>query len=158
MTNNNHAPEKGGFLSFSIGSLEQLKELAEKVASCLKGNEVILLQGDLASGKTTFTRFLVSALDPSAGEDVSSPTFSIMNVYETENFPVYHIDLYRVKQFDISDFVGNGLIIIEWANRDTVEDNLPYLFISIDTKGDKRVFNITGSEKLIRCLKGYFPQ
>lgn len=99
-----------------IVDLEGLKKLAEKLAAELKGNEVIFLIGDLGTGKTTFTRFLVQALKPTEEVRVTSPTFAVMNVYPTRKGEVYHLDLYRVKNFDITDFEGEGILLIEWAD------------------------------------------
>ena len=99
-----------------IVDLEGLKKLAEKLAAELKGNEVIFLIGDLGAGKTTFTRFLVQALKPTEEVRVTSPTFAVMNVYPTQKGEVYHLDLYRVKNFDITDFEGEGILLIEWAD------------------------------------------
>jgi len=70
-------------MKIKINSLKELENFAKKLAKCLKGNEIILLKGNLAAGKTTFTRYLVSSIDPSAEDQVTSPTFSIMNEYET---------------------------------------------------------------------------
>ena len=99
-----------------IVDLEGLKKLAEKLAAELKGNEVIFLIGDLGAGKTTFTRFLVQALKPTEEVRITSPTFAVMNVYPTQKGEVYHLDLYRVKNFDITDFEGEGILLIEWAD------------------------------------------
>ncbi|WP_457627138.1 tRNA (adenosine(37)-N6)-threonylcarbamoyltransferase complex ATPase subunit type 1 TsaE, partial [Persephonella sp.] len=87
---------------FRISSLQELQEFAKRLSECLRGNELILLKGNLAAGKTTFTRFLVSAIDSDAGEEVNSPTFSVINEYETSRYPVFHVDLYRVKKFDLT--------------------------------------------------------
>ncbi|HHG73527.1 MAG TPA: tRNA (adenosine(37)-N6)-threonylcarbamoyltransferase complex ATPase subunit type 1 TsaE [Persephonella sp.] len=140
----------------NIDSLNQLKSFALNLSKCLKGNEVILLKGDLAAGKTTFTRFLVSAVDPEAEDQVSSPTFSVMNEYETSRFPVYHIDLYRVKDFDFSDVLGHGLVVVEWAEKMIDVDDYPVIFIDIKIVNEnKRVFNIEtrNADYLNECLK-----
>jgi len=95
--------------------LEGLKKLAKRLAGELKGKEVIFLKGDLGAGKTTFTRFLVEALKPPRGVLVRSPTFTVMNVYPTSKGEVYHLDLYRVKEFDVTDLLDRGILIVEWA-------------------------------------------
>ena len=96
--------------------LKGLKQLAEKLAKKLKGNEVIFLIGDLGAGKTTFVKFLVEALKPKEEYEVRSPTFAVLNEYPTEKGSVYHADLYRVKNFDFTDFEGSGILLIEWAD------------------------------------------
>ncbi len=139
-----------------ISSLDQLKSFALDLSKCLEGKEIILLKGDLAAGKTTFTRFLVSAIDPESEDQVSSPTFSVMNEYETSRFPVYHIDLYRVKDFDFSDVLGHGLIVVEWADKITNLGNYPVVFIDIDIVDEnERIFKVEtkNADYLEECLK-----
>jgi len=99
-----------------IVDLEGLKKFAQDLAKELKGNEVIALIGDLGAGKTTFTRFLVQALEPLEDIPVRSPTFAVINEYPTKKGTVYHADLYRVKNFDFTDYEGNGILIVEWAD------------------------------------------
>ncbi len=108
--------------------LRGLKELARKIASRLKGNEVIFLKGDLGAGKTTFVKFLVQALQPTEEVQVRSPTFAVMNVYPTRKCDVYHLDLYRVKRFDITDYLGSGILLVEWP--EYLEDIEPDVVIS----------------------------
>ncbi len=143
-------------LKVKINSLEDLKTFTEKLAECLKGNELILLKGNLASGKTTFTRYLVSSIDKEAEEEVNSPTFTVMNVYETKKFPVYHIDLYRVKDFDFTDILDTGVVIVEWAEEELLNiDNLPVMFIEIEPVGDtERILKIKhkNADYLINCI------
>ncbi|WP_457643852.1 tRNA (adenosine(37)-N6)-threonylcarbamoyltransferase complex ATPase subunit type 1 TsaE [Persephonella sp.] len=130
---------------FRISSLQELQEFAKRLSECLRGNELILLKGNLAAGKTTFTRFLVSAIDSDAGEEVNSPTFSVMNEYETSRYPVFHVDLYRVKKFDLTDVVGNGLVIVEWPDESLFEiEDVPVVGIE---------FEITGENERILRLK-----
>ncbi len=127
-----------------VSSVDELKSFAEKLSPCLKGNELILLIGDLGSGKTTFTKFLISAIDLKAGEEVSSPTFSVMNIYETEKFTVYHVDLYRVKEFDMSDIIGKGIVIVEWPDEEMNKfEEVPTIILKFDIHDeDKRIIEL----------------
>lgn len=143
-------------LQKKIKSINQLKDFAKNLSRCLKGNELLLLRGELAAGKTTFTRFLVSAIDPEAEDQVSSPTFSIMNEYETSKFPVYHIDLYRVGSFDFSDVLGHGLVIVEWADKSISVGDYPAVIIEIDVINEnERIFRIEtkNADYLSECIK-----
>ena len=94
------------------------EQLGEKLASVLHGKETIALFGDLGAGKTAFTRGLCSGLGITDG--VCSPTFAIVNAYQGK-FPVYHFDMYRITDLDdlfatgFYDYIGNGVIIIEWS-------------------------------------------
>ncbi|RUM48699.1 MAG: tRNA (adenosine(37)-N6)-threonylcarbamoyltransferase complex ATPase subunit type 1 TsaE [Hydrogenothermus sp.] len=145
--------KKEDVLKVHIKDLEDLYNFAKEFSKCLKGNELILLYGDLSAGKTTFTKALVSSIYKSLENEVNSPTFTVMNVYETPKFPIYHIDLYRVKEFDISDIVGNGLIIVEWANfQDFSGYDTPKIEIKIELKNDRRIFYINGNN-IEKCLK-----
>ena len=119
-----------------IVDLEGLKNLAKELAKTLKGNEVIFLKGELGAGKTTFTRFLVEALKPKEGTAVRSPTFAVLNEYETEKGTVYHADLYRVRNFDFTDYVGNGILLVEWA--DYLKDLKPDIVLEFEVLDENR--------------------
>jgi tRNA threonylcarbamoyladenosine biosynthesis protein TsaE len=110
-------------------SVRETEAIAAELARTLTGGEVIALYGDLGAGKTQFTRGLVKGL---GGEphDVSSPTFVLLNVYETPRLKMFHLDAYRVAGADDFDAIGfselleqNGVVVIEWPTR--VEDLLP---------------------------------
>lgn len=86
--------------------------------STLKG-DIFLLNGDIGSGKTTFSQFFINSLCPN--EKVSSPTFSIINEYDYSDFKIYHMDLYRIKNQDelfelgFEELIQNNVCLIEWA-------------------------------------------
>lgn len=124
---------------FVIANLEELDMFAQEFARNLKGNEIILLEGELGSGKTTFTKYLLKHLGVS--DDVVSPTFTLMNEYRGK-FDVYHIDMYRVDSFDISDIACKGLIIIEWPKGNYSGYGCPVFRISISLKDDVREFYV----------------
>ncbi len=127
---------------YKIDNLKSLDSFTKAISEKLKGNEIILLKGDLGAGKTTFTKYLLKNLG--VMEDVTSPTFTIMNHYETPKFDIYHIDMYRVEDFDISDLLGKGLIIIEWPkNLNDNLENMVDIKINVD-EYDSRIFEIKG--------------
>ena len=124
-----------------IKNLEELDKLTKEIAKNLKGNEIILLEGDLGAGKTTFTKYLLKNLG--VDEHITSPTFTIMNQYESPNFDIYHIDMYRVNGIDISDLIGKGLIIIEWSKFEVRCDGCKVIKINIETlEDDSRIFEV----------------
>ena len=124
-----------------VKNLEELDKLTKEIAKNLKGNEIILLEGDLGAGKTTFTKYLLKNLG--VDEDITSPTFTVMNQYESPNFDIYHIDMYRVNGIDISDLIGNGLIIIEWPKIGIRCDDCKIIKIKIEPlEDDSRIFEI----------------
>ena len=100
-------------------------ELGEKLGKVLNRGEAILLTGELGAGKTLLTKGVLNGLDFDIDE-VTSPSFTLVNLYKTQNFDVYHIDLWRLeKGADIALAVGldeiledeNAVVIIEWAER-----------------------------------------
>ncbi|KYC83102.1 tRNA (adenosine(37)-N6)-threonylcarbamoyltransferase complex ATPase subunit type 1 TsaE [Heyndrickxia sporothermodurans] len=117
---------------------DDTSSFAQKLAIKLKAKDVLLLEGDLGAGKTTFTKGI--ALGLGIRRNVSSPTFTIIKEYQG-NLPLYHMDVYRLQDsnedlgFD-EYFEGDGVTIVEWAH--VIEDQLPteYLSISIYRLGD----------------------
>lgn len=99
-------------------SIEDTYVLAEKIAKQLTGGEIVLLNGELGAGKTTFTKGLAKALGVT--ESVVSPTFMIMCEY-VGRLPLYHFDMYRIEEEDELEELGltdylyeNGVCVIEW--------------------------------------------
>lgn len=152
-------------MEYLVKSVEDTQKLAKFLAKFLEEEDVILLDGDLGAGKTTFTQSL--AKDLGIEEVVNSPTFSIVNEYEFNKGVLYHFDLYRIEEaeelFDIGFeeyFSKEGIIVIEWAEKFINEIPQPWLKIYI-TKEDEnsRIFKITGIgnkwEMLLEELKKY---
>ena len=96
-------------------------DIAASLAELLGPGDVVLLQGDLAAGKTFFTRHLVQELGTQ--DDISSPTYTIANIYQTKRCDVLHVDAYRLS--DAQEFHNLGLeeeiyrsiSVIEWGGR-----------------------------------------
>ncbi len=121
-------------------NLEQLDEVAQQIIKNLK-TKTLLFHGDMGAGKTTLIKALIKALG--SQDEVSSPTFSIVNEYELKDDKIYHFDLYRIKEaeeaynFGIEDYLDSGYWnLIEWP--DVIKDLLPSEFdiLSIDIKED----------------------
>jgi len=106
---------------FPLSNLSATNALAKNLAPTLRARDVVTLQGGLGAGKTTFVRALLKELGIS--EEVPSPTFTLVQTYETEKFPVYHFDLYRLKrpeeieELGFDDACADGLVLIEWPER-----------------------------------------
>ena len=111
--------------------------LAGKIADKCIGGEVILLNGDLGAGKTTFTKGLAEALGITAV--IKSPTFTLMKKYTQGRLPLYHFDLYRVEseeevyELGFDDYLENndGICVIEWnkfsgLNKNVININIAY--------------------------------
>jgi tRNA threonylcarbamoyladenosine biosynthesis protein TsaE len=119
-------------LSHSVADTEAI---AGELARSLSGGECIALHGDLGAGKTQFVRGLLKGL---GGEPrtVSSPTFVLLNVYDTGRLPLYHLDAYRVSGSDDFESIGftelldqGGVVVVEWASR--IADLLPTSTIQV---------------------------
>lgn len=113
---------------------------AKKLGGLLQKGDVILLEGDLGAGKTTFTKGLAEGLH--IKKTVNSPTFTIIKEY-SGRLPLYHMDVYRVADsyedlgFD-EYFYGDGVTVIEWAH--LIEEQLPedHLTVYLYHEGDER--------------------
>lgn len=96
--------------------------LAESLAALVQPGDVIALWGDLGAGKTAFARAFINQLTDNT-EEVPSPTFTLVQLYETRRGIVYHFDLYRLEQPDDSlelgmeDAFADGICLIEWPDR-----------------------------------------
>ncbi len=99
------------------------EDAGQAFARSLRPGDVVALSGDLGSGKTTFVRGLVAGLGGESG-DVASPTFAIVNTYQTAVAQVHHIDVYRVggeselDELGFDEYMdGAAIVVIEWPER-----------------------------------------
>ncbi|MGC2235407.1 MAG: tRNA (adenosine(37)-N6)-threonylcarbamoyltransferase complex ATPase subunit type 1 TsaE [Pyrinomonadaceae bacterium] len=131
---------------FTSKTPEETFELGEKLGESLLGGEAILLSGGLGSGKTLFTKGVLNALEFDIDE-VTSPSFTLVNLYKTEKFDVYHIDFWRIDENANAAFaVGlneiiedeTAVVIIEWAER-LKKFSFPagVIFVKIEGDGDE---------------------
>lgn len=131
---------------FTSKSPEETFELGEKLGESLRGGEAILLSGGLGAGKTLFTKGVLNALEFDIDE-VTSPSFTLVNLYRTEKFDVYHIDFWRIDEnSDVAFAVGlkeifedeQAIVIIEWAER-LKNFSFPagVFFVNIEGDGDE---------------------
>ena len=106
-----------------ITSEKSTRELAEKLTSSFKGGEYIFLYGEMGVGKTTFVKYFINKFQTDEQlklTEVTSPTFNLLNEYETNNFVIKHYDLFRIKNSseikDLDIFEKNEKIItiVEW--------------------------------------------
>lgn len=117
----------------TVSDRDQTIELGRKLGSTLVAGDVIVLNGDLGAGKTTFTKGLALGLGIDA--TIKSPTFTIIREYQDGRLPLYHMDVYRLEDGGGADlgldeyFDGDGVSVVEWAQ--FVEEELPDEFLSI---------------------------
>ena len=103
--------------TFTTHSKEETRSLGKALSAFLRAGDVILLEGDLGAGKTTFVGGVAEGLN--VKEDVISPTFNIMKCYFHGNLPLYHIDAYRLEgqniEIGLDEYIeGDGACFIEW--------------------------------------------
>lgn len=109
-------------------------DLAQKIALQTQKGTVIALLGTLGAGKTAFSRGFIQALCGS-NQEVPSPTFTLLQTYESQQFPIYHFDMYRLKkpteayELGIEDAFTDGVCLIEWPEK--IGSLLPPKHISI---------------------------
>lgn len=150
---------------YNSKSENDTKKLAMKMASMLKKGDLIVLCGELGSGKTKFTEGFLTYFG--LENEISSPTFTIVNEYKKDDINIYHFDVYRLE--DSSEFYAiggdeyfeNGICLIEWG--ELIEDALPNEYIKIDFSRDdsnenERILNIQSIgnkyNNIIDSLKG----
>ena len=124
----------------SKGENETL-QLGEKLAKRLRKGDIVCLQGELGAGKTTFIKGVAKGLKI-APEKVNSPTFVLMNAYHGR-LPLYHFDLYRLETtgeigaIGYEEFLyGDGVSVIEWAERLGALTPKEYLRVELKHKGE----------------------
>lgn len=137
------------------------KRLGEDLAMALRPGDVLALQGDLGAGKSTLARALIRALADDPALDVPSPTFTLVQSYDTR-VPVHHFDLYRLSFADELEELGfpevlkDGAALIEWPER--AGNRLPATAITVELvhQGEGRVVRIQGEgggfERIVRSL------
>lgn len=140
-------------ITFTSKSVEDTYAFALEFADMLYGGETILLNGDLGAGKTTFTKGLAKALGVT--EEVTSPTFTIMNVYTSGRLKLNHLDMYRVENEDelyelgVSESVGeqDAVTVIEWNKLSDISGKI--FNVDVKTLGDtEREFFVTMKSSL----------
>jgi tRNA threonylcarbamoyladenosine biosynthesis protein TsaE len=143
--------------TFRSGVLEtatqaETESAGESLGRTLRSGEVVLLYGDLGAGKTAFVRGLARGLGANP-DDVSSPTFTIVQEYAGDTATLYHVDLYRLEPAEIDDLglddlvSGDGIVAIEsaerWRGRPHGDDVVE---VTIHDAGeDRRQVNVQGS-------------
>ncbi len=125
-------------------SVEQTRTAGARLAAQARPGDIYGLAGELGAGKTEFVRGFVAALAPDAA--VRSPTFTLINTYETPSFPIHHFDFYRLKSPDelreigFHEYLaGDGVCLIEWADMfaDVLPGNARMVRFQVETGDDR---------------------
>lgn len=110
------------FLQLELADEAATKRLAKALAPLLRPGDVLALGGDLGAGKTSFARALINAL-PGPEEEVPSPTFTLVQLYERGPLEVWHVDLYRLEdpedalELGLEEAFAEAVTLIEWPER-----------------------------------------
>lgn len=120
---------------YETNSEKETFELGKNLGEQAKAGQIFCLNGDLGVGKTVFTQGFAKGLG--IEENVNSPTFTIIQVYEEERIPLYHFDVYRIgdpeEMYEIGYeeyFFGEGVCLIEWSK--LIEELIPEEAINIE--------------------------
>lgn len=107
----------------TIKNEAELEPLARRLAAALQPGDVVFLSGDLGAGKTALARHVIRSLTGHADEEVPSPTFTLVQTYETPRGLLWHFDLYRLRHGDEAVELGwdearaGGIALVEWPDR-----------------------------------------
>ena len=135
---------------FETDCAAQTIALGQEIGARLTGGEVIAYSGGLGVGKTTITRGI--SLGMGLGDEVTSPTFALVNEYQGRERSLCHFDMYRITDADdlfatgYYDYIGNGVIIIEWSENieSELEPDCIRIRISKTESENERIFEIEG--------------
>ena len=137
-------------------SVEETKKFASRLSNEFKKGQVVALKGDLGSGKTTFSQGIAEGLG--IEQHVGSPTFKLVSEYVGEVLKLYHVDCYRLNNYNEFLNLGgenlllpdNGITLIEWANiiqELWPEDVIEIIFSRVKGEPNKRLLKIRGMNK-----------
>jgi tRNA threonylcarbamoyl adenosine modification protein YjeE len=144
--------------SVALPDMAATQALGTRIAAGLEAGDAVALEGDLGAGKTTLARAILRAAGVT--EDVPSPTFTLVQLYETPHLVVRHYDLYRIEspgeidELGLDDALGEGAVLIEWPER--AEGRLPaeMLHVALTATGPGwRTALVSGPAKWARCFQ-----
>lgn len=124
-------------------SEEETKKVARNIAKKIGKTGVIVLEGELGAGKTKFTEGFLSYFG--LENEISSPTFTIVNEYKNEKANIYHFDVYRLEDVEEfyaiggEEYFSKGICIIEWG--EIIKEALPQHYIKIEIQKDEENFD-----------------
>ena len=141
-------------------TLAAMEALARELSLWARPGLALHLSGDLGAGKSAFARAFIRGLAPDDREfDIPSPSFSLVQSYDTLRVPVVHVDLYRINspaeviELGLEEFLGKSLMIIEWPEKLPENISPDHLKISFTGSGDTRDLKLEAVGKWIEILK-----
>ncbi len=128
------------------GSAAETRALGERLASGLQPGDTVILEGELGAGKSELARGIARGLGVT--ETVTSPSFTILNVYESGRCPLYHFDWYRLEseeelyELGMDEYLGgDGIAVVEWAERcpDAVPEDCIRIRLEVTGEETRRI-------------------
>ncbi|HEY6578147.1 MAG TPA: tRNA (adenosine(37)-N6)-threonylcarbamoyltransferase complex ATPase subunit type 1 TsaE [Rhizomicrobium sp.] len=144
--------------SFAVHGVAETEELGRRIAASLAAGDTIALEGDLGAGKTTLARAILRALGVTG--DVPSPSFTLVQTYETPQLKVAHCDLYRIEdpaeldELGLDDALLGGAVLMEWPERAPGRIASDALHIRIEVLGEsERLMQFSGPARWAHLLE-----
>ena len=138
---------------FKTNSAQETIALGEKIGKLLRGGDIIAYSGGLGAGKTTITRGI--SVGMGLGDEVTSPTFALVNEYRGDRLSLIHFDMYRINSADDLETTGffdymdeDSVLAVEWS--ENIDDELPENAIRIDIQrvdDESRIITLNGDER-----------
>ncbi|WP_375615646.1 tRNA (adenosine(37)-N6)-threonylcarbamoyltransferase complex ATPase subunit type 1 TsaE [Bartonella sp. AP58NXGY] len=148
--------------SFFLENEEATKLFAQNLALSLKPGDLITLQGDLGTGKSTIARTIIQTLANDNTIDVPSPTFTLMQSYQLPQFEIIHADLYRLSMEEEIDELGlyeaceNNILLVEWPERNVALLELATFALTLQYEVHGRHVTLRSAPHSIKRLQQAF--
>lgn len=149
-------------MTFEIDSVEKMQVLAKAIGNALVGGDVVALIGDLGTGKTTLSKGIGQTLGVEG--HMSSPSYTIVNMYNCRFGPLYHSDVYRIDDPSQLEDIGffdylheKGILLVEWADKikeDLLQETEQYIELHLTVSGEGRCVEISGYGGFEERFKG----
>lgn len=147
--------------SIYLADAEATTALAARIAPCLGAGDTLLLEGEIGAGKSHLARGLIQAKMAETGqiEDVPSPTFTLVQVYDIGGTEIWHADLYRLRSADevietgLDDAFETALCLVEWPDRLGACAPAQAMRLSLIAEGDGRRLTASGPDRWAQVLE-----
>jgi tRNA threonylcarbamoyladenosine biosynthesis protein TsaE len=150
---------RGLEITENLNDMAATSRLGGRIARGLQRGAAVALEGDLGAGKTTLARAILEALGVT--ENVPSPTFTLVQTYETTGFPVRHFDLYRVEneaeldELGFDEALDEGVVLIEWPERAAHRLPVGSLHVALSVAGEgSRQARLSGPASWKKVFEG----
>ncbi|WP_142416166.1 tRNA (adenosine(37)-N6)-threonylcarbamoyltransferase complex ATPase subunit type 1 TsaE [Bartonella massiliensis] len=148
--------------NFFLENEEATRLFAQNLAFSLKGGDLVTLQGDLGTGKSTIARTIIQTLANDNTMDVPSPTFTLVQSYQLQQFEIIHADLYRLSMAEEIDELGlheareESILLVEWPERSSDLLELATFALTLQYKAQGRHVTLRSAPHSIERLQRSF--